>query len=131
MEENKESLQPQDDKREKAKVILLAVIAACLVTIVIQNFFPSEREVSGNMWLDGGYVSVNGGYVGVRGSVSVDNLSDISIISIPSSTHSYDYPWDMSPIDVRIVGSSEPLDVNIEKVNGRYVGRGIPVEVNN
>ena len=71
MEENKESLQPQDDKREKVKVILLAVIAVCLVTIVIQNFFPSEREVSGNMWLDGGYV-------GVHGSVSVDNTVDVN-----------------------------------------------------
>ena len=110
---------------ERVKVTLLAVIAACLVIIVIQNFFPTERSVRG-------YVSTyaDGGHVNVGGSVSVDNLSDISI-SMPSSTHGYDYPWSMNPIDVRIVGSSGPLDVNIEKVNGFYVGRSIPVEVNN
>ena len=53
MEENKESLQPQDDKREKAKVILLAVIAACLVTIVIQNFFPTHVLI----YVEGGHIS--------------------------------------------------------------------------
>ena len=53
MEENKESLQPQDDKREKAKVTLLAVIAACLVTIVIQNFFPTHVLI----YVEGGHIS--------------------------------------------------------------------------
>ena len=107
MEENKETLEPQElggqnvtdnvteetvetsedaaspegkqpaEKRwrfttERVKVTLLAVIAACLVIIVFQNFFPSERSVRG-------YVDayVDGGYVGVRGEVDV-NLAAIN-----------------------------------------------------
>lgn len=46
---------------EYVKVGLLAVIAVCLVIIVFQNFFPTERRVRGH------------------GSVSVDNIVDVSV----------------------------------------------------
>ena len=141
MEENKESLQPQDDKREKAKVILLAVIAACLVIIVIQNFFPSEREVSGNMWLDGGYVSVDGGYVNVGGEVSVGNLGSTTDFQSGLVKASYNVGSDAIP--VKLVGVEIDRDFNgikeqncvpidIRMVSGydvKYSNYGVPVKV--
>ena len=141
MEENKESLQPQDDKREKVKVILLAVIAVCLVTIVIQNFFPTEREVNGNMWLDGGYVSVDGGYVNVGGEVSVGNLGGTTDLQGSLIRASYDVGSDAIP--VKLVGVEIDRDFNgikeqncvpidIRMVRGydvNYSSYGVPVKV--
>lgn len=54
---------------ERVKVGLLAVIAVCLVVLVVQNFFPVRRDV----WVDGGYVDadVSGSTVGVDNVVHV------------------------------------------------------------
>ena len=68
---------------ERVKVGLLAVIAICLVVLVVQNFFPARRDV----WVDGGYVdadvegsvSVNGGWVeaDVSGCVDIGNVPHV------------------------------------------------------
>ena len=126
MEENKESLQPQDSAGEKVKVILLAVIAACLVTIVIQNFFPTEREVSGNIWLDGGYISVDGGYVNVGGEVSVGNLGSTTDFQSDLVRVSYSYDVGSDAIPVKLLGveignaysKEDCVTVDIKKVGG-------------
>ena len=138
MEENKESLQPQDDKREKVKVILLAVIAVCLVTIVIQNFFPTEREVSGNMWLDGGYVSVDGGYVNVGGEVSVGNLGSTTDFQSGLIKASYNVGSDAIPVklvgveinDLQKEQNCVPIDIRMVRgYDVNYSSYGVPVKV--
>ena len=103
---------------EKVKVGLLAVIAACLVIIVFQNFFPTEREVRGyvDAYVDGGALRVNGGYVDVGGEVNIGNLGSMDYIQGGLMRASYNVGYDAIP--VRIVDCSKTLDVNIEEVGG-------------
>jgi len=64
---------------ELIKLSLLAIIAVCLIIIVIQGYGGGTQDV----YVRGGYVDVGGSVdidntVDIRGSVDVDNTVDIS-----------------------------------------------------
>lgn len=67
------------NKLEIIKLSLLAIIALCLVIIVIQGFGGGTQDV----YVRGGDVDVSG-RVSVDGSVSVDNTVDVNLYEINS-----------------------------------------------
>lgn len=62
------------NKLEIVNLSLLAVIAVCLVIIVIQGFGAGTKDV----YVRGGDVDVKG-RVSVNGSVSIDNTVDVNV----------------------------------------------------